>query len=364
METTTTGPRRWIIGYLIAAIAIVIGGFIIGNNYNLLLPEPLSTQAMEFDSLFRFTMTIAGMIFLLVEGCLVFVVVAFRRKGSHDFSDAPLIEDNVPLEAVWTVAPIIIVTVLSIYSYTVLKDTQVPYEQVANWVYGPLPPGQLLSQPVGGEQETVEVIGQQFFWTFNYPKEGFTSTEMHVPVNKVILARITSKDVIHSFWVPQLRVKQDAEPLQWTEVRFTPVFTGTFDVICAELCGVGHYEMRSKMIVESQKNFDAWVASQKSPPAAAAGATPSAAAGKTTFDTICAPCHNLTAERKVGPGLAGIFNKPTLPNGKPVNDADLGDWIHTGGTGLAGYPPMPGFAQIQGQELSNLIAYLKDATKQ
>ena len=346
---------------LVIALFVIIGGYLIGDNYNLLLPEAISIQAVEFDRLFRFVMTLAGIVFLVVVLGLVYVVIRFRRRPG-DETDAKPIEDNVTLEVLWTLVPLIMVTAISLYSYSILRNFDISYFALSSWLRGPTTPGEALAPPGGKVDETVQVFGQQFIWTFQYPKYNITTTTMHVPVNKVILARITSKDVIHSFWVPDLRIKKDANPDLWNELIFTPDITGTFSIICAELCGVGHYEMRSQLVVESESAFKDWVAQQQAQAASSASGVPSVSQGQSIFHSTCSSCHNLTNERKVGPGLAGLFNKPQLPNGQPVNDQNLADWIHTGGSGLPGYPAMPALPEVKGQMLQDLIAFLKVAT--
>jgi cytochrome c oxidase subunit 2 len=115
----------------------------------------------------------------------------------------------------------------------------------------------------------VNITAQQFKWTFEYPDEGVTANELHVPVGKQLDIRLTALDVLHSFWVPEWRIKRDAVPQGAggdevdDEVQVTPDVEGTYNVVCAELCGVGHSTMRALAVVESQEEFDAWIDEQK-----------------------------------------------------------------------------------------------------
>jgi cytochrome c oxidase subunit 2 len=109
---------------------------------------------------------------------------------------------------------------------------------------------------------SVNVTGLQFAWIFNYPDSGITSGELHLPVNQEVRLNISANDVIHSFWVPQFRVKQDAIPGRQTELRFTPNKVGTYPINCAELCGAYHGAMNSQVIVQAQADYDQWVQSQ------------------------------------------------------------------------------------------------------
>ena len=105
----------------------------------------------------------------------------------------------------------------------------------------------------------MNVTGLQFAWLFNYPNSGVVSGELHVPLGKDVQLNIAAQDVIHSFWVPQFRIKQDAIPGEETQLRFTPTKTGTYSVVCAELCGGYHGAMRTQLIVHTPEEYDAWL---------------------------------------------------------------------------------------------------------
>ena len=294
----------------LVALFIVLGGVLIGlKMYQWFLPQSVTVESAMYDQLFRFTVSIAGMVFLLVEGTLLYVLVRFHRRPGET-GDGPAIHGNTSLEIVWTLIPAVIVTVLSLYSYDVLKTMDVAYDSVASWFCGPLTPAKALAEPVSGGDLVVDVISRQFSWEFRYPQyDNVSSTEMHVPVDEFVLLRLTSEDVIHSFWVPQFRLKKDSLPGYVNEARFEAKNEGTYPVICAELCGLGHSEMRSALVVESQEKFDAWIQSLVSQTASAQASDP-VAQGRTLFARLgCGACHtssDAATEGQLGPVLDGL----------------------------------------------------------
>lgn len=272
---------------LIFGIAITLISLWYGQN-NGLMPTAASFEAGEVDVLFQAMLTIAFGLVLLVEGVLVVCLFQFRkRKG--DNSDGPPIHGNIPLEIVWTAIPAFIVLAIGIYSFEIynemggldpmvsgamahhhgsgtaiaaslsssessLESTDSPQPTQIAIGIGAAPSEQGIPADV-----VVDVTGLQYAWIFNYQGSGVTGGELHVPVNQDIQLNITAQDVLHAFWLPELRLKQDAMPGRTTELRFKPTKVGTYPVICAELCGGYHGAMRTQMIVETQEEYEAWV---------------------------------------------------------------------------------------------------------
>jgi cytochrome c oxidase subunit II len=159
-----------------------------------------------------------------------------------DEGDGAPIHGNTKLEIAWTVIPTVIVLVGAIYSWIVLSDIE---SRASN-------------------RMVVDVYGQQYTWHFNYPEQGVTSRELHVPVDRQVEFRLHSLDVIHSFWVPEWRIKKDAVPGITTRAFVTPDETGDYTLVCTELCGYGHATMRAPVKVEdSQGVFDQWAQTQE-----------------------------------------------------------------------------------------------------
>lgn len=272
---------------LTAGIAVAGISFWVGQNNNL-LPEQVSGQAPLVDNFFRVMMTIGTALFILVEGAIVFSLIRFRNKKG-DETDGPPIEGNFSLEIFWTAIPAFIVIGLGLYSVQVYNQmggfddngglamahhhhhapTQVASlpgatgpmiaeaaETVAEAQYG------LGATPEEGllpPDLEVNVTGLQYAWLFNYPDSGVVSGELHVPVNSDVQLNITAQDVIHSFWLPQFRIKQDALPGVTSKLRFVATKLGTYPVVCAELCGSYHGAMRTQVIVHSEEDYANWV---------------------------------------------------------------------------------------------------------
>ena len=265
---------------LIAGIVVTLISLWYGQNHGL-LPIAASSEASDVDGLFNLMMTIATGLFLLVEGVLVYSVFRFRRaKG--DTTDGPPIEGNVPLEIVWTAIPTVIVFILAVYSFEVYNNmggldpmaADDPGPKLAHHhshhhhdlvALNPdrhnvaLGLGVSPNSPEGIEPLEVKVNGIQYAWIFTYPDSGVISGEMHVPVNRPVALNISAGDVIHAFWLPEFRIKQDAIPGRDTKLVFTPTRVGTYPVICAELCGAYHGGMKTQLYVETEAEYEQWI---------------------------------------------------------------------------------------------------------
>ena len=279
---------------LLVGIALTIVSLWYGQNHGL-MPVAASTDAPLVDGLFDIMMTIGTGLFLIVQGALVYSFFKFRRKPGDD-TDGPHIEGNIPLEILWTSIPAVIVLGIAIYSFDIYNsmggldpmDHSVahhsqPTHQMATMpgaaiagtltnvatvdaVSEPLEPTATQdSVPVATSapsEMTVQAAGMQYAWIFTYPDSGVIAGELHVPIGTRIKLAISANDVLHAFWVPEYRVKQDAIPGTPTELAFTPSRVGEYPVICAELCGPYHGAMKTKVIAETPADFNAWIASQ------------------------------------------------------------------------------------------------------
>ncbi|MBE9110418.1 cytochrome c oxidase subunit II [Nodosilinea sp. LEGE 07298] len=280
---------------LVLGIAVTLISLWVGQNHNL-LPVQASEQAPLVDDLFGVMVTIGTALFIVVQGAIVYSMIRFRRRKGDD-TDGPPIEGNLPLEAFWTAIPSIIVVGLGLYSVVVFQEmggfspgghhghgamvAMAPQQSVIDvapllaqmglgesadadvysktQVYGfGASPLVQMNQP----DVTVNVTGMQFAWIFRYPDTGITDGELHIPVGKDVQLKIEAQDVIHSFWVPQFRLKQDALPGEPGELRFVATREGTYPVVCAELCGSYHGAMRTQVIVHSPEDYADWVASR------------------------------------------------------------------------------------------------------
>ncbi|NJK58088.1 MAG: cytochrome c oxidase subunit II [Pleurocapsa sp. SU_5_0] len=263
---------------LIAGVAMTLISLWYGQNHGL-LPTAASSDAGDVDQLFNFMMTIATGLFLLVEGVLVYSVIKFRRaKG--DFTDGPPIEGNVPLEIVWTAIPTVIVFILSIYSFEIYNrmggldpmtagdpGPQMAHAHHHSQLVALDPNRQNIALGLGASPDSkqginpleIKVNGIQYAWVFTYPETGVISGEIHVPVNRPVALNMTAGDVIHAFWLPEFRIKQDVIPGRVTNLVFTPNQIGQYPVVCAELCGAYHGGMKTQLYVQSEEDYQKWI---------------------------------------------------------------------------------------------------------
>ncbi len=283
---------------MIAGIVLTLASLWIGQNHGL-MPVAASDEAPLVDGLFNTMMTISAGLFFLVEGALIISVFKFR-KSPGDETDGPPVEGNLSLEILWTAIPVVIVMGLSVYSYEVynamggldpmashdhghkmvaIKPGAAKMFRIADAIAAPLPGSEeaeattteeKIALGVGASPENqgkppdveVNVLGLQFAWIFTYPETGVVSGELHIPAGKDVQLNINAQDVIHAFWVPQFRLKQDAIPGRPTELRFQAKTPGSYPLICAELCGAYHGAMQTRVVVHTPEEYDAWMQSQ------------------------------------------------------------------------------------------------------
>jgi cytochrome c oxidase subunit II len=217
------------------ALTVAISLVMVQINWN---GEAASTAAPKIDQLLDVMIILSSFVFSLVMVMLFYALWKFKAKPG-DESDGEPIHGNTRLEVAWTVIPTIIVLFGAIYSWVVLDEIEEPAQD-------PL---------------KVQVFAQQFAWSFGYPGKGnvWSEHELHVPLNRQVQFKLHAQDVIHSFWVPEWRMKKDAVPGITTTAIVTPDKPGTYQLICTELCGFGHATMRAEVVVEPAEDFRKWV---------------------------------------------------------------------------------------------------------
>jgi cytochrome c oxidase subunit 2 len=227
-------------------VQVLIWAFAIGSALTAIvltvpwLPEESSTAANPVDTLYEVLAVVSCYIFAFVVSIMLVSVIHFRRRH-NDLSDGEPIHGNTSLEAVWTAIPALLMVGTAVYSGLVLAD---------------------IEQTKANTQE-VNITGQQFAWTFQYQAQNFKAGELHLVKGTPYHFKLRAKDVIHSFWVPQFRMKKDAVPGLTTDIRVTPTRFGRYTLVCTELCGLGHSTMRAPIVVEDQAAFDKWAAQAK-----------------------------------------------------------------------------------------------------
>ncbi len=225
------------------------------------IPIQAAEQAERVNTLLWFVVWACIVIFTLVTVVIVYCAWRFRAKPDDD-SDGPPIHGNTRLEIVWTIVPAVLLAVMAVWAYLVLAD----------------------NEALASDRLVVEVTAEQFAWEFVNREAGIASGDMRVPEGRQVELRMRSQDVIHDFYVKEFRVKQDVVPGITTRLIFDPDRAGTYQVICSELCGVGHGVMRARVIVMEPGDYEAWVTRGEGRGRQPARAGPAAGAGRAGRD--------------------------------------------------------------------------------
>ncbi|WP_051847609.1 cytochrome c oxidase subunit II [Synechococcus sp. KORDI-100] len=275
---------------LVIGMVLVLGGMWIGQNINL-LPIDASVNAPIYDELFQVLFTIGAILFIGIIGLLVFSLVRFRRRPGQ-LGDGIAIEGNLPLEIFWTAVPAVVVLFVGLYSYDIYDRMGGMVPLAHDHSAGMTEAGMAEERIWGGissgtvdagvvDALPIEVTAMQFAFLFHYPDGDITAGELHVPAGRPVTLRLEAKDVIHAFWVPEFRLKQDVIPGQPTQLSFTPTRPGRYPIVCAELCGPYHGGMRSTVVVDEPDAWDAWFSSNAKPDLATEMATSETANAET-----------------------------------------------------------------------------------
>ncbi|MCS6906896.1 MAG: cytochrome c oxidase subunit II [Anaerolineales bacterium] len=339
IQTRSNRMKHLIVASILVIVLTVL--IVLGAGQVRLLPVAASAQAQPIDSLFRLMFLAIAFLFSLIVVFMLYSIVVFRRRKG-DETDARHIEGNNTLEVTWTAIPLVVVLGLSFLGAQSLAQVERPDPK-------PL---------------EVDVIGLQWTWRFEYPRYGIVSNELVLPVNKQAILYLSSQDVIHSFWVPEFRVKQDLLPGGEEFVRtlrITPTQIGSYKVRCAELCGIRHAYMESPVIVVSQADFDVWVAQQTGEPT-----DPVERGRKWANQYGCLSCHSLDGSKLVGPTWLGLFGSEVkLADGRTViaDESYIIESIRNPGAAIVeGYPnimPASLGQDLSDERIQDIIAFIK-----
>src|SRR5437899_2143488 len=215
---------------------------------------PASDGAEVISQLFWFTLVLATIVFVLVEGLLIYSSLRFRRRAALPTREPPQIHGNTRLEVMWATVPALIL--IGLFGITVSRL------------------GDLSQIPTDPNTLHISVTGRQFQWEFGYGNSGVKSNDLHIPVGTPLVFDVTSMDVIHSFWVPDLYGKIDANPGRVNRITFKATKPGEYRGVCAELCGAGHGGMLFRVEAVSQGEFQQWLQQQQAGPGAPAAVAP------------------------------------------------------------------------------------------
>jgi cytochrome c oxidase subunit 2 len=299
--------------------------------------ENLSLPA-RWNIIFMEWFWISLVIWLIVTIPMVYFLIKYKRKNKND--EGADIEGHHLLEIVWLVIPTLIVIYLGLHSYSVFKDFR-------------------LSEPQNAYEVKAEAF--QFGFRFIYPNGVETINELHVPVGGVKIL-LTSRDVIHNFAVPQMRVKEDMVPGRTSYLWFISEKPEELNVFCSELCGPGHSLMRAKIYTHAAPEFDTWLVNKKQE-ALIASASPVKYGEKLFSSLTCITCHSKDGSRLVGPSLKGVIGrKITLTSGQSIesNEAYVRESIQNPTAKVQqGYPPAMPNLNVPPDQIEALIAYLK-----
>jgi cytochrome c oxidase subunit II len=264
---------------IVSAIALLAISLWMGQQAYSWFPPQAAAESHLIDELFSFLVVLGTFIFLGVTGTLAYSII-FHRAAIDDTSDGPPIEGNITLEVVWTAIPILLVVWIATYSYQVYDKMSIrgPMEMVhlhmpqviepasaAPWNWSSKP-----TEPQIDSDEPIKVIAKQWAWVFQYPYKAVTSTELHLPVNQRVHLALESADVLHGFYIPAFRLKQDIIPKQTIDFEFTPIREGKYNLTDSQFSGTYFAAMTANVVVESLDNYKTWLvkaADQKPSPA-------------------------------------------------------------------------------------------------
>jgi cytochrome c oxidase subunit II len=322
-------------------LAIILAGCGITGGEAQSANETMGDNAARIWNLFVPIFWLSIVVFVLVQGALIWAVIKFRRKDGDEIP--PQLHGNTKVEVAWTIAPAVILAVILVPTITTIAD--------------------LASEP--DDPYTVDVIGHQWWWEFSYEDEGFqTGNVMHIPVDQPIHLRMTASDVIHSFYAAQLFGKMDVIPGRTTHIYFTAEEPGEYYGQCYEFCGIQHANMMFRIVAHEQGDFEAWVAEQQEGAIEPEPDTIEARGQEVFFEAACFACHAIDgteAAGEVGPNLTNIGDRPILGAGALANTPEnMFDWIRDPQESKPGNE-MPSFgeAQISDEDLEALVAYLE-----
>jgi cytochrome c oxidase subunit II len=305
-----------------------------------LMPAAASTQAGSVDGLYFFLIAVSTFFALAIATLVVAFAIKFRRRSDAEVPQP--IKGSLALELAWSIGPFIIAMVIFVWSANVFIALRTPPKDALD----------------------VFVVGRQWMWKVQHLEGRREINELHVPVGRPIKLNLTAEDVIHSFFIPAFRIKQDAVPGRYTEAWFEATTPGTYHLFCAEYCGTEHSRMIGRIVVLEPAEYQAWL-SGAAIDGGAGGAVPVATSGQGLFERLgCATCHR-GESGALGPALTTVFgSRVRLQDGGTVT-ADENylreSILNPQAKIVAGYQPvMPTFkGQVSEEDLLQLITYIK-----
>lgn len=247
----------------LSVVALILAGFSLwmGSLSHSWFPPQASAESILIDDLFSFLVTLGSFIFFGVTGTLIYSVV-FQRAGKYDMRDGPPIEGNVTLEVVWTAIPFVLVFWIGIYSYQIYDQMGIhgPMEHTHGAIGMESAQAAPIQSAAPEPKTEIEVFAKQWSWEFRYPNNNVTSTELHLPNGHRVQLKLNSQDVIHGLYIPAFRLKQDIIPGETRIFEFTPILLGKYRLRDSQFSGTYFAAMQTDVVVQSQEDYDTWLA--------------------------------------------------------------------------------------------------------
>jgi len=249
----------------LSVLAIILISHWLGQQAYQWLPPSAAIEAEPIGDLFSFLVTLGSIIFFGVTGVLSYSLL-FYRATKNDVSDGPALKGNNQLEVIWTVIPLMLVTWIAVYSYHIYQRMNVlgPLPMVDHFMETPAyaQTDSAVPQPV----EKIDVLAKQWAWSFYYRDRQVTSSELHLPVNHPVQLSLTSADVLHGFYVPNFRIKQDIVPNRTIEFKLTPNRIGQYQLQDSQFSGTYFATMKAPVYVESTASYEQWLTNSAQKP--------------------------------------------------------------------------------------------------
>ncbi|MBI3979959.1 MAG: cytochrome c oxidase subunit II [Chloroflexi bacterium] len=335
----TRGPLRGAGLSLLVLLAAILGAC--GPTHAEQYPQTIFTPRGDFawmiQDLFSLILIMAAVVFVAVEGILLYAMLRFRRRAGQGVP--PQIHGNSRLEIAWTIAPAVVLAVIAVPTVqTIFAGAAIPTEDVLQ----------------------VRVVGHQWWWEFQLPDQKIvTANELHIPVGQKVVYTLESADVIHSFWIPALGGKRDVVTGHVNQIWYVAGEAGDFPGQCAEFCGLSHANMRLRVIAEPREQWEAWVRQMQAPGIAPGTGTPEALGQQVFLRSACVGCHTVagtTAQGKVGPDLTHFGNRRILGAMVDNTPENLARWLKDP-PGVKPGNKMPNL-NLSDADVKALVAYL------
>jgi cytochrome c oxidase subunit 2 len=315
----------------------ILTGGLVKDDATFWMPREASSTAHEVDRVFYGIFWISLFFFVLIVVLGTIFVFRYRSKGRSETGGGPI--HNTPLEIAWTAIPLLIVVGIFYVGFRGFLDMNVAPQN----------------------SYEIQVTAQKWKWLFTYPN-GYVDENLHVPVDTPIRLVMASEDVIHSFYVPDFRVKKDVVPGRYTKTWFRAPTPGTYQIYCTSYCGTGHSDMLASVIVHEPGGFEKWLAGAAS---SSASASPADAGARLYRQRGCAQCHSIDGKAGIGPTFKGLFGAevPLRDGGEIEADENyIRESINAPQAKIvAGFDPvMPTYqGRLKDDEITAIIAYLK-----